>query len=258
MRPLVIAIHGAAVNSATWLPVARALEGDADVDASDLAGHGTRRGDPFVLSESIAQLARKVTVASAKRRVFLAGDSLGGYLALATAAVMGEAVSGVIAGSCTYPMRGPAASLARLSLLADVITSEWPFVAITKRFASHDVAAAIIARGFAPRLRGRTLRALLGHDVVGDIAAIKVPVVFVVGAFDVPIVWYASSMARVGSRTSVRVLRSAGHGVAFTHPDAFAEAIRACILFGEGLDFRCAKSRTMESRVDDLRERELP
>ena len=65
MRPLVIAIHGAAVNSATWLPVARALADDADVDATDLAGHGARRSDPFVLSGSIAELVRNVTEASA-------------------------------------------------------------------------------------------------------------------------------------------------------------------------------------------------
>ena len=160
------------------------------------------------------------------RRVFLAGDSLGGYLALAVAAAAPGAVAGVIAGSCTYPMRGPAAWLARLSLVADVITSEWPFVVLAKRFASPDIASAIIARGFAPRMRGHTLRALLGHDVLGDIAAITVPVVFVVGAFDVPIVWCASSMARAGSHTSVRVVRGASHGVAFTHPSAFAEAIR--------------------------------
>ena len=229
MRPLVIAIHGAAVNAATWLPLKRALEGDVDIDASDLAGHGTRRGEPFVLGESIAELARKVTEASAERRVFIAGDSLGGYLALATAAVTPGAVSGVIAGSCTYPMRGPEASLARLSLLADVISSELPFAAIVKRFATKDVSDAIIERGFAPRMRGATLRALLGHDVLADIAAIDVPVVFVVGAFDVPIVWYASAMARAGSHTSVRVIGGAGHGVGFTHPMTFADAIRACI-----------------------------
>jgi pimeloyl-ACP methyl ester carboxylesterase len=229
MRPLVIAIHGAAVNAATWLPVTRALADDADVEAPDLAGHGMRRNESFGLGESVAELARMVTAASPHRRVFLAGDSLGGYLALATAAALPEAVSGVIAGSCTYPMRGPAAALARFSLLADVVSSEWPLVAIAKRFAPPDIAEAIVTRGFAPRMRGRTLRALLGHDVSGDITAIRVPVIFVVGAFDIPIIWYASRMAHAGIHTRVRVVSRAGHGVAFTHPDAFADAIRACI-----------------------------
>ena len=173
------------------------LAGACDVRALDLPGHGLRRAEPFDLERAIDELVRETIVASSSRRVYLAGDSLGGYLGLAVAARTGAAVSGVIAGSCTYPMRGAWASLARASLAAGVVTATWPFVALTRLATTRDVGDAIVARGFAPAMRGVTLRALLGRDVLADVRAIAAPVVFVDGAFDFPIALFARVFARV-------------------------------------------------------------
>jgi alpha-beta hydrolase superfamily lysophospholipase len=147
VRPLLVAIHGAVANAATWLPVQRCLGADVEVRAVDLAGHGTRRAQDFDFGRAIDELVAEVTASATHRRVFVAGDSLGGYLALAVAAAAGPAVAGVIAGSCTYPMRGLPAVLARASLVGDAVTAEWPFIALARLVSSPDVSAAIVARG---------------------------------------------------------------------------------------------------------------
>jgi pimeloyl-ACP methyl ester carboxylesterase len=229
VRPLVIAVHGAVANAATWIPVRRCLAGECELRAADLPGHGSRRSEPFVLDAAIGELTRELKAAAVQRPVFVTGDSLGGYLALAAAAQAGPAVAGVIAGSCTFPMRGSAASMARLSLVADVVTAEWPFILLTRVVASPEVSAAIVAGGFAPAMRGLTLRALLGRDVLADVAAIDAPVIFVDGAFDLPIALYARGFARAARRGRYVIIPRAGHGVALTHPTAFAAAIRDCI-----------------------------
>jgi pimeloyl-ACP methyl ester carboxylesterase len=233
VRPLLVAIHGAVANAATWLPVQRCLGADVEVRAVDLAGHGTRRAQDFDFGRAIDELVAEVTASATHRRVFVAGDSLGGYLALAVAAAAGPAVAGVIAGSCTYPMRGLPAVLARASLVGDAVTAEWPFIALARLVSSPDVSAAIVARGFAPRMRGVTLRALLGRDVWADVRAIDAPIVFVDGAFDFPIALYAAAFARAARRGTYRLVARAGHGVALTHPAAFTTAIRACIALSD-------------------------
>jgi hypothetical protein len=40
-------------------------------------------------------------------------------------------------------------------------------------------------------MRNVTMRALIGHDVLADVHAIRVPITFIVGGWDVPIVWNA-------------------------------------------------------------------
>ena len=228
-RPLLVAIHGAVANAATWIPLRRCLGDDCEVRASDIPGHGSRRAEPFDLERAIDELAREVRALASRRRVFLAGDSLGGYLALAAAARVGTAVSGVIAGSCTFPMRGIEAAFARASLVADAFAAEWAFVLLSRLVTDADVTAAILERGLAPRMRGTSLRALLGRDVLADVAAIDAPIDFIDGAFDLPIVFYAARFARAARRGRYRIVRNAGHGVGLTHPEAFAEAVRDCI-----------------------------
>jgi pimeloyl-ACP methyl ester carboxylesterase len=108
------------------------------------------------------------------------------------------------------------------------VTAEWPFRVLSRLIADPDVSAAIIARGFAPRMRGITLRALIGRDVFADVVAIDAPIVFIDGAFDIPIVFGAAAFARAARRGRYRIVPRAGHGIGLTHPAAFAGAVRRC------------------------------
>jgi pimeloyl-ACP methyl ester carboxylesterase len=216
-------------NAATWIPLGRELGADAELIAHDLPGHGDRRDEPFVLAAAIAELAALVATESARRPVIVVGDSLGGYLALAVAARAGAGLAGVVAGGCTFPMRGVFGMLARVTLLGDALIPAAALAAVLRRACAPDVAAAIEARGLAPAMRGATLRALLGRDVPADVAAIRVPLVFINGALDVPLVWCAGWFARRAVRGRSIVVPRAPHGVGLTQPAAFAAAIRALL-----------------------------
>jgi pimeloyl-ACP methyl ester carboxylesterase len=224
VRPRILAIHGAVANAATWIPLRRCLGEAADLDAGDLPGHGERAAERFAFEAAVAELTAGVMTESSRRPTIVVGDSLGGYLALAVAARAGGAVSGVIAGSCTYPMRGPSALLARASLLADPFIPPGAVTFVMRHSCAPDVAEAIVRRGLNPALRGATLRALLGYDVLRDIAAIRAPIVFIAGAFDIPIAWCLQRFVRAAPRARGVIVPRATHGVGLTHPAVFARA----------------------------------
>ena len=227
MKPIVVAIHGAVANAATWIPLRRALGDAIEVRAHDLPGHGLRQSEPFALERSIAELSAVIGSEAARRPAVLVGDSLGGYLALAVAARAGSTIRGVVAGSCTFPMRGLAAIAARATLCAERFVPAGVIAALIRAACAPDVAGAIVSRGLAPATRGITLRALLGHDVLADVAAIDAPIVFVDGQFDIPIVNVGPMFERRARAGQLIVVPRATHGVGLSHPDVFAGAVRS-------------------------------
>ena len=203
----------------------------------DLAGHGARRGESFTYDGALAEIAAEI--ARAEQPPILVGDSLGGYLALAAAAAAGSGVAGVVAGGCTYPLRGLPGALSRVSDLAgDALVSSigaerierWlgrTFARLTAGLDARDDAPDIVARGFAVAMRGVTLRALLGRDFLALAARIVVPVIYVNGAWDYPIRLGERAFARATPHARIAIAAGVGHGVGLTRPQAFADAISA-------------------------------
>lgn len=219
----VIAVHGAAVNGATWMPLGRILPASIELIADDLPGHGERRDEPFDFASAVGGIV--AAARSAGPRTVLAGDSLGGYLVLAAGAQLGDAIAGVVAGSCTFAMRGLAGVVARTSLVPGMLIPPSAVRTLIYRICEPDIACAIEARGLAPGMRNVTMRALIGHDALADVRAIRVPITFIVGAWDVPIVWNAARFSRTAVAGHVIVEPNAPHGVGILRPAAFARAI---------------------------------
>lgn len=73
--------------------------------------------------------------------------------------------------------------------------------------------------------RRAVINELFGHDVLGDVRAIRVPITFIVGGWDVPIVWNAARFSRAAVAGRVIVEPNAPHGVGTLRPAAFAGAI---------------------------------
>jgi pimeloyl-ACP methyl ester carboxylesterase len=219
----VIAVHGAAVNGATWMPLERLLPASVDLIADDLPGHGERRDEPFDFATAVAGIV--AAARSSGPRTILVGDSLGGYLVLAAGAQLGDAIAGVIAGSCTFAMRGLAGAVARISLVPGTLIPPSAVRTLISRVCEADVARAIEARGLAPAMRNVTMQALIGHDVLADVRAIRVPITFIVGGWDIPIVWNAARFSRAAMAGRVIVEPNAPHGVGILRPAAFAGAI---------------------------------
>jgi len=235
-RPRVLAIHGAVANAAAWLGLERELGAALPVDAPDLPGHGLRRAEPFVLEAVVSELSARAREVQASAPLLLAGDSLGGYLALAVAARLDTPPLGVLAGGCTFAMRGVAGAMARLTLGADAVAkldgeraAARFFAGVLRREAGAEVGAAIVDRGLNVAMRAATLRALLGYDVLADVRAVAAPVVFINGARDVPIVWLAPRFARAARAGRAIAVPGVGHGVALLRPRAFAAALLALL-----------------------------
>lgn len=104
-RPIVL-VHGLGGSHLNWLPVAPRLAALGRVVAPDLAGHGRTRSQ--TADAKAGRLARSASVednlvllgrfldAVAKEPAVLIGNSMGGYLALATAAAFPTKVSSLV------------------------------------------------------------------------------------------------------------------------------------------------------------------
>lgn len=79
--PLVLAVHGITANSHAWLPVARALDGQARVLAPDLRGRGLSNGlpPPYGAAAHAADLLAVLDRLEVEQAV-LVGHSLGAYI----------------------------------------------------------------------------------------------------------------------------------------------------------------------------------
>ena len=242
--PLVIALHGAVANRKTWLPLARVLPPGIELWCPDLPGHGARRDEPFALASSLALVARLVACA-APRRVVVAGDSLGGYLALAAASCGLAGVAGVVAGGCTWSMTGWRGALARASdlpprLIERVLGSacvERAAAWMLPRITDAETAREIVACGLRARARSESLRELAGMDVADLARRIAVPIGFVNGAFDWPTRAGERALLLANADATLALART-GHGVGFFAPRVFAMAIvdvvRRAKLGGDG------------------------
>ena len=228
---LAIVLHGAVANCKTWLPLARVMPPGIELWCPDLPGHGGRRDEPFALASSLA-LVDALLAEAGPRRTVIAGDSLGGYLALAAAARADARVAGVVAGGCTWSMTGWRGALARASdgppvFLERLVGSarlERVAATILPHLTDDATARAIVEIGLRVRARSESLDALRGMDVVALTRAIAVPIGFVNGMFDWPTRAGEGELLRANAGATVSLART-GHGVGFFAARAFANVI---------------------------------
>ena len=230
--PLVIALHGAVANRKTWMPLARVLPAHFELWCPDLPGHGARRDEAFTREASLETIEALVSLAR-PRRVVIAGDSLGGYLALEAGASIARGISGIVAGGCTWSMTGFGGVLARASdfparLIERVVGAErceTTFAALLRRFAGDECAREIMLTGLRFAARSESLEELRGMDLVRIVEQIRTPIAFVNGAYDWPTRAGEGALleaARNGNRT---IAPDVGHGVGLRAPGTFALAI---------------------------------
>ncbi|MFE1171407.1 alpha/beta fold hydrolase [Streptomyces sp. NPDC058773] len=100
----IVFVHGMRVSGTMWQPVIQALGVHHPTAAPDLPGHGVRRGEPFGMPGAVAAVDDALTQLGG--RALLVGLSLGGYVALATAAAHPDRVLGVVAMGCTAAPHG--------------------------------------------------------------------------------------------------------------------------------------------------------
>ena len=238
--PVLILVHGATLNGRMWDPVRRHLDPALRVLAPDLPGHGSRRNERFTMDAAVTtvvQAARSVAPAP----VVLAGDSLGGYTALAAAAALPrEQLRELLVGGCS-------GNIAGFAMLSHFIAKTWLFktmlglfgedrlvlrmaVQVRALLRSADVCDAdidaIVQAGLSARVFAQAVQALRGVDYRARLAAITQPVCLLNGDQDKVMIRQEASFLAAAQRGSLQRW-DCGHGVSLLRSREFAALLTA-------------------------------
>ena len=230
----VVLVHGLRTSASMWRHQVGILSDlGYTVSTPDLPGHGARMDERFTLDGGVATIDE--AVAAAPEPVFLAGFSLGGYLAAHWAAAAPRAVSGILAASCgTQPHR--------------VILDAWRLGAgaihllpdrglglnnavVRAVIRDPQYADDVIAGGVALEVMQDVLRELRSIRMESALSRIDQPVWLVNGTLDHIRLQERRFLAATRNGTLVRI-PGATHMVSLARPEAFTrvllDAIRSC------------------------------
>ena len=182
----VVLVHGLRMNGAMWSPVVARLRQDRAVVAPDLPGHAGRAGEAFTV-DAAATLLRE-TVDSVGGRALLVGHSLGGAIAMRTAALHPEAVAGLVAIGATFPRGGGPTRPAYRAMTWLVTTrpafSERLTSAVLRRMLPESVWRPTLAAGLASASVPEVMGEMATFDTVAQLSRYAGPVWLVNGALD--------------------------------------------------------------------------
>ncbi|WP_067172828.1 alpha/beta fold hydrolase [Microtetraspora niveoalba] len=228
----VVLVHGIRVSGSMWSPVRSLLRSPSA--APDLPGHGSRRGLPFDMDAACDVVAE--CVAELGGRALVAGLSLGGYVAIATAARHPSMVAGLVAMGCTAR---PSAAFVHGYRLVGRLAAAGPRVAdrvsayMLRRSLPGPAGEAMVAGGVSCEVVPSVVDAVTSEDPVASLAAYPGRVWLVNGERDHFRVnerdflraCRNGSLIRISGRGHLTVLAAPDRMAAFL--DRAADAVRA-------------------------------
>ena len=228
-RPLIVFIHGTRLTRVSWGAVVSRLSDSHRCISLDLPGHGALADMPFSLEAAADVVDRAIDEAVGGPAV-LVGLSLGGYVAMATAARAPARIRGlVLAGSSAEPsgVTGLAFRLFAWVLVAaperqlDGLNT-WVF----RRRYPPEIAEPIIAAGYWSRSGAAAVRSLTQTRFRDRLQAFGGPTLVINGGLDMVFRLGERSFLRGIPNVSRRVLPLSSHLTPLDRPDAFASAVR--------------------------------
>ena len=220
-------VHGIRTSATMWRHQAAALRADGyQVLAADLPGHGTRLQEPFTVPSALAAIDAGVQELGG--RVMLVGLSLGGYYAMAYAAVHPERVVGLVAAGCSALPRGPLLTgyraLARaIGRLPD--QGRWLNDTMVRRLLPAQGAIDVLAGGTALEVMDPGLRATATLSPLDDLAVFAGPVWLVNGRFD-HFRLHERRYLAANRRARLIIVPGATHLVSLVQPERFTDILR--------------------------------
>lgn len=232
-RPVLVLLHGAGLNRRMWDPVIHQLDPRLRAIALDLPGHGVRQQEVFSL-EAARSLVRHVAQRVAPAPVILAGDSLGGYVAMASAATLPrEQLRGLVLAGCSAnydPADGPRVwqQLAVSRLTMAVKGEAWLATYALQHFGvAPEVQSAMREAGLRLWAVEEAFDALKPVDFKGLLSQVEQPVLIVNGDGDVNAVKHEAEFLAAARQSSSHRLVHTGHGVSLLRPAEFAALMNA-------------------------------
>lgn len=231
----VVLVHGIRLSGRCWVSVEADIGTERPVVAPDLPGHGAHRGERFTMPAAVDTV--RTAIDSVGGRALVVGHSLGGYVAIAAAAELGERVAGlVVAGSTripnatlTFPFR-----IAHLLLSAQRDGGERLSRRLFDVVLPTQVAAAVAAGGIATEVIPDIARATASFDPLGGLGRYPGPVWLINGSRD-HFRGHEQRFAAASPRARLLVVPGAGHYLPLAEPQGFARLIRD---IADGRDLR--------------------
>lgn len=244
--PPVVLVHGTACDHAVWMRVARRLQDDFRVHMIDRRGRGASRDTaPYSLGKEVDDIVALADAIQddAGRSVGLIGHSMGGVLALETAART-ESVACVVAHEPPIYGGDPAIEES-VEAIERLLETEGPEAVVEaflsrvgyseaslQRLREHEeVWRSTVEAG--PTIP-RESRALLEYDLkTSALSRIGVPVLLTVGSKSPRL--YRDAVARVKRRVEhadVRVIEDVGHSPQTQAPGRFVQAFASFLKGG--------------------------
>lgn len=225
----ILFVHGTRLTGSMWTPQLTGLGEEFETIAMDLPGHGRRAGEPFTLDRAVEVVIETID-ATDDRQAIVVGLSLGGYVAMAAAAVAPDRVRGLVVSGATAEPVGwrtvPLHAIARSMDLAmgprlDVLQARF-----FRRRYPPALAEPIIADGFWTGAGATALRALADERFMPRLAAYPGPSLLVNGEYDVVFRPGARAFAQVAHHAHRVRIAGASHLANLDRPAAFNEAVR--------------------------------
>jgi len=245
-EPTLVLVHGATLNHRMWDAVRRHLDGRYRVLAPDLPGHGARRGEPFALEAAVGAVADAVR-SVAPSPVVVAGDSLGGYVTLASApALPDDQVRGLVLSGCTMTFGGrslwPFKARIVLNRVLLAVLGERRLLGpgavknLVKMGLSAEDAHALIDAGVNVRAYEQAVRELTGIDFLARLGAVRQRVLLVNGSRDKDMMRQHAAFVAAARSGTAQVFEGVEHGVSIRRSEDFAGLVNgfAGRVFAEG------------------------
>jgi pimeloyl-ACP methyl ester carboxylesterase len=186
--PGIVFLHGTRLTRAQWWPQLRRLGGRYRCVAVDLPGHGVLAERTFTIEAAIDVVRAAIEAEIPSGRAVIVGLSLGGYVAIDTAAANPELVTGLVLAGCSGEAFGPMSWPYRFfrALLERAPGRAQGFVnpAFFRLRYGRRIAEPIIEGGFWPRGGAAALDLLIGRRYLDRLARLWTPVLVVNGNLD--------------------------------------------------------------------------
>lgn len=235
--PSILLLHGLALDHTIWHPVSQLLKHEVKVIMPDLRGHGSSPSPSgeysmYTMAEDLIHLMDEIDL----EKTYLAGHSMGGYIALAFAWSFPERLSGLaLVASHIYP-DSPEKKQSRLAQIIEleesepaVVFEEMPF-GLTKDKEIVQFCWEIIKKTNPKGMR-RVLAGMAERLGTEDInKKLEKPLLIIAGVEDqfIPIETSRQMAEEMKPQWLIEV-ENAGHMVMMEKPERTAEALRKLI-----------------------------
>jgi pimeloyl-ACP methyl ester carboxylesterase len=227
-RDRLVLIHGTGCSADSWRYQVLGLSADLEVTAIDLPGHGASSADVEPSIEVYAEAVGGLVQRLGKRRVVLAGHSMGGAVALEVALMRPELLKGLV-------LVAAAAYLDTLAFTPDILL--WAIATVPHKFKGMFFSKSVAGEALAiarSDVRRCSLETVLGDvavckrfDFRGRLGELGLPALILCGSDDlITPVRHSRLLHKEIEGSVLTVIEGAGHMLPLEAPEQVNAAIR--------------------------------